>query len=65
MKLILEVKDNKVDFLIELLKNFSFVKNAKLLSEEPNDFQQAIEELNLAKQGRLKTRPLGELLNEL
>ena len=65
MKLILEIKDSKAEFFLEVLKNFSFVKNAKLLSEETNDFQQAIEELNLAKQGRLKTRPLSELLNEL
>jgi len=33
MKVLLDIKDNKADFVMELLENFSFVK-AKTLSDE-------------------------------
>lgn len=66
MKLLLEIKDSKADFFLEVLKNFSFVKKATLIDEDDKpDFKQAIKELNQIKAGKLKSRPLSDLLNEL
>ena len=33
MKILLEVNDNKADLLLELLKDISFVKNAKQIAD--------------------------------
>jgi len=47
MKLLLEIEDEKADFILELLKNFKFVK-AKTLSpykaEVLSNLKQSIEE---------------------
>jgi hypothetical protein len=55
MKLLLDVKDNKADFIIELLKNFSFVK-AQTISPTKAQFLKelkgSVEEVTLAKQGK-------------
>ncbi len=68
MKLLLEINDNKVAFFIELLKNFSFVK-AKPITDENGllmeEIKEAVENLKLVRQGKLKARPAKELLNEL
>lgn len=68
MKVLLDIKDDKAVFVLEVLKNFSFVKpkplsekKAKLLEE----IQEAVNNVNLAKLGKLKPKPLNELLNEL
>jgi hypothetical protein len=68
MKVLVEVKDNKGEFILELLNNFSFVKaktispaNAQLLEE----LKEAIENLNQVKQGKMKARSAKDLLNEL
>jgi hypothetical protein len=68
MKVLLDVKDSKADFVMELLKNLSFVKaeeitpaKAKFLKE----FKQAIDEENLAQQGKITLKTAEELLNEL
>ena len=68
MKFLLEVKDNKAAFVMELLSNFKFVKveepapdKSKILEE----LEEAIEEVNLVKSGKKKGQALRELLNEL
>jgi hypothetical protein len=68
MKVLVDVKDNKVDFILELLNNFPFAKaipispaKARLLQE----IQEVVENLNLVKKGKLKARPAEELLDEL
>lgn len=68
MKLLVDIKDNKADFVLELLDNLSFTKakmltpaDAKLLVE----IKEAVENLNLVKQGKLEARPVNDLLNEL
>jgi hypothetical protein len=52
MKVLLDIKDNKADFVMELLKNLSFVK-AQTLSEPKarflKEFKEVIDEVNLAK----------------
>ncbi|MEQ8904331.1 hypothetical protein [Ekhidna sp.] len=68
MKVLLEIQDNKVDFVMELLKNLKFVK-AKPLDSEKDELVEAIEEsvdeLNQMKSGKLKGIPIQELLDEL
>jgi hypothetical protein len=68
MKVMLDIKDNKADFVMELLKNLSFVK-ATLVSPYKKkvlkDLKQAVEEMKLIKAGKLKARNARELINEL
>ncbi|MEI6574562.1 MAG: hypothetical protein WCO63_00115 [Bacteroidota bacterium] len=68
MKLLLEIQDNKASFFLELIKNFRFIKakpisadNAALLEE----IQEAVLNMNLVSEGKLKARPASELLHEL
>ncbi|MBX3165447.1 MAG: hypothetical protein KF900_13310 [Bacteroidetes bacterium] len=68
MKIVLEIKDSKADFVMELLKNLSFVKTRPLVSKKnkiAEDLEEAIHEVNLAKQGKIKLKTAQELLDEL
>ena len=68
MKVLLDVNDNKVDFILELLNNFSFVKVKTLSPAKAQilyEIKEAVENLNLVKEGKLKARPAKDLLNEL
>ena len=63
----LAVKDKKVAFFMQLIKNFDFIK-----VEEPDsdahikaNIKQGVKELNLIKKGKLKARPVKQLLDEL
>ena len=68
MKLLIEVKDSKANFILELLNSFSFVK-AKTISPAKaqliEDIKESVEHLNLVKQGKIKPRPAKDLLHEL
>jgi hypothetical protein len=68
MKLLLEIEDEKADFILELLKNFKFVK-AKTISpykaEVLSNLKQSIEEYNQVKEGKTKLISAKELLDEL
>jgi hypothetical protein len=68
MKVILDIKDNKVDFVMELLSSLSFVK-AKPISRKKaelmEDIKEAVEYVNLAKKGKVKPRLAKDVLNEL
>lgn len=68
MKVLLDIKDNKAEFIMELLNNFSFVK-AKTISPAKaqliEEIKEAVENLNMVKQGKLKARPAKDLLDEL
>lgn len=68
MKLVIEVKDNKAEFLMELLRSLSFVKSAAISGEKDavlESVRTAVEEMKLVKAGKLKGRPVQALLNEL
>ena len=68
MKVLLDIKDNKADFIMELLNNFKFVKADTLTSHKAEVMQgikQAVEEMKLIKQGKLKATPAKDLLDEL
>ncbi len=69
MKILLEINDNKADFFMELLKSFKFVKRATPLTnakaEHIQDIKEAINELKLLKEGKLKGISVKDLLDEL
>ncbi len=68
MKVLLDIEDSKVAFVMELLKNFKFVK-AKTLTpykaEILEGIKEAVDEMNLIKEGKLEGKPARDLLNEL
>ncbi|HBH49101.1 MAG TPA: hypothetical protein DDX98_10695 [Bacteroidales bacterium] len=68
MKVILDIKDNKAAFVMELLNNFSFVKAKPITKEKAKlmeEIKEAVDNLNMVKQGKMKAKPLNDLLNEL
>ncbi len=68
MKVILEIKDEKASFIMEVLKNFKYVKASPLTSYKADvleGIKEAVEEVKLIKRGKLKGIPAKELLNEL
>lgn len=69
MKILLEIDERKAAFFLELLKSFKFVKKATPLSnakaELMQDIREAVEELSLIRQGKLKGIPAKDLLDEL
>jgi hypothetical protein len=68
MKILLEVKDDKASFMMEVLKNFKDVKAKPLTSykaEVLEGLKQAVEEVQLIKKGRLKGIPAKDILDEL
>lgn len=69
MKVLVEIPDHKAAFALEVLKSLVFVKKAEPISAEKaelmEDMKEAVEKLNLVKQGKLKAKPARELLNEL
>lgn len=65
MKVLL--KDNKADFVLELLGSLKYVKTKKISAKKErflNELREAVENVNLAKAGKLKTKSL-KLLDEL
>jgi hypothetical protein len=68
MKILLDIKDDKVAFIMELLNNFKFVKAEPLTpykAEVLKNVKEAVEEMKLIKEGKLKGIPAKELLDEL
>jgi hypothetical protein len=68
MKVILDLPDNRAMSLLEVLKNISFVKVETISTEKAtffNELKSSIEEVVLAKQGKIKLKSADELLNEL
>ncbi|BDD07415.1 hypothetical protein [Aureibacter tunicatorum] len=68
MKLILDIQDNKAEFIMELLGNFNFVKTEPLSvykAEVLENVKQGVEEMNLINQGKGKGISAKDLLDEL
>ena len=68
MKVLLDIKDDKAAFIMELLHNFKFVKVKPLTpykAEVLEELREAVEEVNQIKAGKKKAQPLSEFLNEL
>ena len=64
----LNIKENKFRFFMELVKNLDFVQvDDEGDSKEAilSNIKKGLEEVKLAKQGKLKTTPAKDFLNEL
>ncbi|MEO5570575.1 MAG: hypothetical protein ABIT08_07865 [Bacteroidia bacterium] len=68
MKVLLDIKDSKAFYLLEVLKSLPYVK-AKTLTpykaEVLEGIKEAVEEMKLIKSGKLKPRNAEDLFNEL
>lgn len=68
MKVLLDIKDSKVPFVMELLRSFSFVKVKPLTDEKAEamgNLRDSIEELKLIRKGKLEGIPAKSLLDEI
>ena len=68
MKVLLDIKDNKAEFVMELLDSLSFVKAepiSKTKAQFLKEFKEAANEVSLAKQGKVKLKTAEQLLDEL
>lgn len=68
MKLVVEVKESKAAFLLELLRSLSFVKNTEVQDEKEavlDSVRTAVGQMKQVKAGKLKGRPVQKLLDEL
>ncbi|MCL2040718.1 MAG: hypothetical protein FWG84_01590 [Bacteroidales bacterium] len=68
MIMVLDIKESKASFFMELLNNFSFVKARTVTNEKAlllQEIKEAVDTVNLVKQGKLSARPAKELLNEI
>lgn len=65
MKVLLDIQDSKAAFVLELLANFKFVKTKPLTpykAEILEGIKEAVEEMKLIKEGKLKGTPAKDLL---
>ena len=68
MKVLLDIKDSKALYLLEVLKGLSYVKTTPISNEKAlliEEIKEAVDNLKLVKSGKLKARSANELLNEL
>ena len=68
MRVILEIEDQKADFVLELLRNLKFVKAKPTSSYKAvvlENIKQSVDEFNLIQEGKIKSIPAKELLDEL
>lgn len=68
MKVLLDIEDDRVDFVMELLEYLPFIKTQILTSHKAQvlaNLRAAMEEMHLVKDGKLKARGAEELFNEL
>jgi hypothetical protein len=68
VKAVLEIKDSKALFMMELLNSFSFVKVKPITNEKAlllSEIREAVDNINLVKKGKLRARPAKELLDEI
>jgi hypothetical protein len=68
MKVLLDIRDNKAPFIMELLKSFPYVKAETITPAKAlflKELKEAVENVKLAKKGKLKTRPAKDLLDEI
>ena len=68
MRVLLDIKDNKALHLLEVLKGLSYVKTKTISDEKAllmEEIKEAVQELTLIRQGKLKGIPAKKLLDEL
>tara|TARA_R110000868_G_scaffold72969_2_gene211983 strand:- start:1023 stop:1229 length:207 start_codon:yes stop_codon:yes gene_type:complete len=68
MKVLLDIKDSKVNFVLEVLQNFKFVKAETLTphkAEVLKGLKKGLDEMRQIESGKLKGTSAEDLLNEL
>ena len=68
MKVLLDIPDNKASSLMDVLKSISKVKVTPLTDAKADlmaEIRQSVEEMKLVRAGKLKARPVEDLLSEL
>lgn len=68
MKVLLDIQDGKAQPLLEVLSGLSYVKAQPLTEEKAQligEIREAVDNLKLVREGKLKARPAKELLDEL
>ena len=68
MIVLLDIKDSKANFMMELLNSLSFVKAEPLSGSKAlliNEMKEAVEEMKLIRSGKKKARKAEDFLNEL
>lgn len=68
MKVLLDIKDEKAAFVMELLSSLSFVKAEPISPAKAQFFKElkcSVEEVRLAKEGKIKLKTAQQLLDEL
>ena len=68
MKVLLDIRENKAEFVMELLKSLSFVKAKQISSDKAKlmeEIKEAVEEMKLIRSGKKKARNAQDFLNEL
>ena len=68
MKVLLDIRDDKVPFFMEMLKNFEFVKATSVAEEDislEDEIQEAVENLKRVREGKLEAISARALLDEL
>jgi hypothetical protein len=68
MKVLLDIRESKALFVMELLNSFSFVKVQAITNEKAlllQEIKEAVNLVNSEKKGKQSARPAKELLNEI
>ena len=68
MKVLLDIQNDKAQPLLEVLSGLSYVKAQPLTEEKAqlmSEIREAVENLKLVREGKLKARPAKDLLDEL
>lgn len=68
MRVLLDIKDNKAVHLMEVLQGLPYVKVKTISNEKAllmEEIKEAVENLTLVRQGKLKARSAKDLLDEL
>jgi hypothetical protein len=70
MKVILDIKDNRFSFFMELLKSLDYISIVKEVKDEQkgkfiDDLAESFNDVKLYEQGKKKLKSAKDLLNEL
>ena len=70
MKVILDVRDNRMPFFMELVKSLDYIHVVKEVKDEQkskciSDYAEAFNDIKLYEQGKKKLKSAKDLLNEL
>jgi hypothetical protein len=68
-QIVLNIKESKIPFFMELIKNFEFIKIANeevdTKQEIAENLKKGLSDIKLIKKGKIKTSSLDSFLNEL